>query len=112
MRAHGETMGGGTLFLLLFGFSVLAVYFFYAYRSSLSARVAAVSHALMALALSSALFHASNLSHVAPGSAIGAAVGLWMYALLGQSISTQIGSRVGGSDQAVGSLQPADHHSL
>ena len=104
MRAHGESMGGGTLFLLLFGSSVLAVYFFYAYRSSLSARVAAVSHALMALALSFALFHASNLNHVAPGSAIGAAVGLWMYALLGQLSATQIGSRGRAIDSASNEL--------
>jgi hypothetical protein len=84
MRAHGHDLGGGTIFLLLSGFFVILVYFFYAYRSSLSAKVAAISAALMSLFLSAALFHASSLNHVAPGAAIGAAVGLWLYALLGQ----------------------------
>jgi hypothetical protein len=80
--AHGHEIGGGTIFLLLSSFFVLVTYFFYAYRSSLSAPVAAVSSALLSLFLSAALFGASSMQHVAPGSAIGAGVGLWMYALL------------------------------
>lgn len=80
--AHGQSIGGGAIFLLLSGAMIILVYFFLAYRSSLSATVAAVSAAVMSIFLSAALFHASSLNHVAPGSAIGAAVGLWLYALL------------------------------
>lgn len=82
MAAHGHEIGGGTLFLLLSSFCVICTYFFYAYRNSLSAKVAAVTAALMSVFLACALFHASALQHVAPGSAIGAAVGLWIYAIL------------------------------
>ena len=80
--AHGQSIGGGAIFLMLSSAMIILVYFFYAYRSSLSATVAAISAAAMSVFLSAALFHASSLNHVAPGSAIGAAVGLWLYALL------------------------------
>ena len=85
MRAHGHEIGGGTILLLLASMFVIIAYFFFAYRSSLSAKVAAITAALMSIFLSIALFHASSLNHVAPGAAIGAGVGLWLYALLGQN---------------------------
>lgn len=80
--AHGQSIGGGAIFLMLSSAMIILTYFFYAYRKSLSATVAAISAAAMSVFLSAALFHASSLNHVAPGSAIGAAVGLWLYALL------------------------------
>lgn len=98
MRAHGHDMGGGTIFLLLSSFFVILAYFFFAYRNSLSAKVAAISAALTSIFLAISLFHAASLNHVAPGAAIGAAVGLWLYALLGKKNTIRLHSLTADSN--------------
>jgi len=82
LRAHGKDMGVGALFLLLLGGAVLLLYFFYAYRSSFSSTVAAISQAVLDVIVALALLHAAALNHVAPGAAIGAAVALWIHAIV------------------------------